>query len=229
MHKKNTKAPLLQMESVNFHYPKTEVNTLHNINLTINVGDYVAIVGTSGSGKSTLLSILGLLNKPTLGEYKILGKSTQNLTDTSIALLKNHEIGFVFQNFNLLNHLNVFDNVVLPLTYNKNVPRKNYRSKVLKALTQVGMEEYLNRFPDQLSGGQQQRIAIARSLINDPSLILADEPTGNLDSQNSEQIFNLLSKLNDQGKTICLITHDMEYAQQAQQQWLIKDGCLSHE
>jgi len=225
----NTSSPLLlEMNSVNFKYPKTEINVLTNINFTINAGDYIAIVGTSGSGKSTLLSMLGLLNKPTSGDYKILGKSTNNLTERSIALLKNHEIGFVFQNFNLLSHLNVFDNVALPLTYNKHISRVEYRAKVLSALSQVGMETYIDRLPDQLSGGQQQRIAIARALVNEPSLILADEPTGNLDSTNSAQVFDLLKALNITGKTICLITHDIEYARKAKQQWLIKDGCLSH-
>ncbi|WDE04395.1 ABC transporter ATP-binding protein [Thalassomonas viridans] len=217
---------LIQIKDMSFRYPKAQVDTLKNIDLTINSGDYIAIVGTSGSGKSTLLSILGLLNQPTRGEYLILGKNTGALTNTSISLLKNHEIGFIFQNFNILNQLNVFDNVALPLSYNPEIKRSEYHNKVSKALEQVRMLDYIKRLPSQLSGGQQQRVAIARALVNEPSLILADEPTGNLDSKNSQQVFDLLESLNRNGKTICLITHDQDYAKRAKQQWLITDGQL---
>jgi len=222
----NNSPSLIEMTSLNFHYPKTKTDVLHDINLTIKQGDYIAIVGTSGSGKSTLLSILGLLNQPTQGNYSILGTNTTHLTQSSLSLIKNHEIGFIFQNFNLLTQLSVFDNVALPLTYNPQVKRVQYRNKVLKALQQVDMEDFIDRSPDQLSGGQQQRVAIARALVNGPSLILADEPTGNLDSKNSLQVFDLLERLNIQGKTICLITHDDAYAQKAKSIWQILDGKL---
>ncbi len=220
-------AKLIQVKEMSFRYPNSDYDTLKDINFEIKSGDYVAIVGTSGSGKSTLLSILGLLNKPTEGEYSLLGKNTTNLTSNSLSQLKNHEIGFIFQNFNILSQLTVFDNVALPLIYNPNVKRTTYREKVCKALESVGMIEYIDRLPTQLSGGQQQRIAIARALVNEPSLILADEPTGNLDSINSQKVFDLIHDLNIKGRTICLITHDMEYAAQAKQQWEIKDGQLS--
>jgi len=217
---------LIEMESIGFKYPKSKNYALQNINLSIKEGDYVAITGTSGSGKSTLLSILGLITPPTIGNYLILERNTLNLTDKSKSLLKNNEIGFVFQNFNLLSHLNIYDNVALPLSYNPLIKRKDYLEKVQTALELVGMNDYIERNPTQLSGGQQQRIAIARALVNEPSLILADEPTGNLDSENSERIFQLLEQLNHVGKTICLITHDSSYAKKAKKRFHIKDGML---
>lgn len=217
---------LLTTHDVSYHYPNSSQPVLANINLTINTGDYCAIVGTSGSGKSTLLSILGLINKPTQGQYDILGKNTSNLSDKSVALVKNREIGFIFQNFNLLNHLSVIDNVALPLSYNTEVARSDYREKVEQALTKVNMLDFINRHPSQLSGGQQQRIAIARALVNNPSLVLADEPTGNLDSKNSESIFELMDNLHTHGATICLITHDKNYAQRATRCIEIQDGQL---
>ncbi|GAA0376143.1 ABC transporter ATP-binding protein [Bowmanella denitrificans] len=219
--------PLIQIHNLSFRYPKASQDVLNNIELQINQGDYLAIVGTSGSGKSTLLSILGLINPPSQGQYRILGKDTTRLTARSVAQLKNREIGFVFQNFNLLSHLKVCDNVALPLSYNPQIRRRDYRQKVQAALSAVGMQDYARRYPDELSGGQQQRVAIARALVNEPSLILADEPTGNLDSATSEQIFALLQSLNQQGKTICLITHDMDYARQAKRLCRIQDGALS--
>jgi putative ABC transport system ATP-binding protein len=220
---------LIKLESLHYQYPKAQKNALTDINLSIQSGDYLAILGTSGSGKSTLLSILGLITKPTQGEYFLLDTATSALTKNSIALLKNREIGFIFQNFNLLNHLSVFNNVALPLSYNAEVPRKNYAELVGQALSLVGMEEFESRFPDQLSGGQQQRVAIARALVNSPSLILADEPTGNLDSKTSDQIFSVLDELHNKGKTICLITHDTNYAQRAKRRLTMSDGLLKAE
>jgi putative ABC transport system ATP-binding protein len=219
--------PLIEFNNVFYQYPNTKIDTLKAVSFKINSGDYIAITGTSGSGKSTLLSILGLLNLPSQGQYTILGTNTADLTPDSIAAIKNRELGFIFQNFNLLNHLSVFDNVALPLSYNKSVPRKNYQKKVEAALNKVNMLEFIDRKPSQLSGGQQQRVAIARALINEPSIILADEPTGNLDSSNSEQIYQLLNKLNDEGKTICLITHDENHAKTAKTRLYIQDGQLS--
>jgi putative ABC transport system ATP-binding protein len=220
---------LIKLENLHYQYPKAETAALTNINLSIEKGDYLAILGTSGSGKSTLLSILGLITKPTQGECFLLGTATSALTKNSVALLKNREIGFIFQNFNLLNHLNVFNNVALPLSYNSDIPKKNYAEHVQKALSLVDMEEFEARFPDQLSGGQQQRVAIARALVNSPSLILADEPTGNLDSKTSDQIFSVLDELHNKGKTICLITHDTNYATRAKRRLNMNDGFLKAE
>ncbi|TMP56568.1 ABC transporter ATP-binding protein [Pseudoalteromonas sp. S1612] len=219
--------PLIEFNNVFYQYPNTKVNTLKSINFKINSGDYIAISGTSGSGKSTLLSILGLLNLPSEGQYTILGTNTAELTPDAIATIKNREFGFIFQNFNLLNHLSVFDNVALPLSYNKSVSRHDYQKKVETALNKVNMLEFINTKPNQLSGGQQQRVAIARALINEPSIILADEPTGNLDSNNSDKIYQLLNKLNHEGKTICLITHDENHAKTAKTRMYIQDGNLS--
>lgn len=220
---------LIKLEDLQYQYPKAQTSALTNINLSIESGDYLAITGTSGSGKSTLLSILGLITKPTQGEYMLLGTATSELTKNSVALLKNREIGFIFQNFNLLNHLNVFKNVALPLSYNSAIPRKKYAELVEQALLLVGMEKFETRFPDQLSGGQQQRVAIARALVNSPSLILADEPTGNLDSKTSDQIFAVLDDLHSKGKTICLITHDTSYAKRAKRRLTMIDGFLKAE
>lgn len=213
--------PLIVFENVSFKYASNTKNTLEGVSFTVDKGDYIAITGTSGSGKSTLLSILGLMNKPSNGNYLISDINTQDLTNDSIATVKNREIGFVFQNFNLLSHLTIFDNVALPLTYNSSVKRSEYKTKVQEALKRVSMEDFLNKKPNQLSGGQQQRVAIARALINEPSIILADEPTGNLDSSNSQLVYELLEQLNEQGNTICLITHDENYAKHAKRRF----GC----
>ncbi|CAM3992644.1 MULTISPECIES: ABC transporter ATP-binding protein [Pseudoalteromonas] len=217
---------LIVLENVSFKYSGNTKNTLEDVNFIVNKGDYIAITGTSGSGKSTLLSILGLMNKPSNGNYLISGINTQELTNDSIATVKNREVGFVFQNFNLLSHLTVFDNVALPLTYNNTVKRSEYKTKVKEALKRVAMEDFLNKKPNQLSGGQQQRVAIARALINQPSIILADEPTGNLDSDNSQLVYELLEQLNEQGNTICLITHDENYAKNAKCRFRMHDGKL---
>lgn len=217
---------LLALDQVSFSYNAQET-ILKQVDFTLDKGDYTAVVGTSGSGKSTLLSILGLLNQPTQGRYLVMGHDSAQLTNESIAQLKTYEIGFIYQNFNLLNHMKVMDNVALPLTYNKYVNRKQYQEKVVDALSIVGMESFLNRYPNELSGGQQQRIAIARALVNNPSVLLADEPTGNLDSKNSEIIYDLFARLNDAGKTICLITHDQAHAQLANTLWHINDGVIA--
>jgi putative ABC transport system ATP-binding protein len=220
---------LIRLESLCYQYPKAQTQSLTNINLSIEAGEYLAILGTSGSGKSTLLSTLGLINKPSTGEYFLLDTATSSLTNKSVALLKNREIGFIFQNFNLLSHMSVFDNVALPLSYNTEVSRKDYKQHVEHALSLVNMQEFSSRRPDQLSGGQQQRVAIARALINSPSLILADEPTGNLDSKTSDQVFSVIDDLHATGKTICLITHDVEYAQRAKRRLHMVDGSLKEE
>ena len=215
---------IIRLEKVSYCYPNETTAVLRDISFSIEEGDYLSIVGTSGSGKSTLLSIMGMINKPTKGTYYLHGTDVQDITEASIARLKNQEIGLIFQNFNLLAHLTVYQNVCLPLTYNTTVQRKQYRNKVLQALKEVDMESFIDRFPNQLSGGQQQRVAIARAIVNQPSLILADEPTGYLDSNNSEIIFNILEQLNVGGCTVCVITHDMNYANKAEKQLVIKDG-----
>lgn len=218
--------PLISLNDIGYQYPNSNTPVLQNVNLSINNQDYLAIVGTSGSGKSTLMSILGLVNQPTQGEYLLLGTEVQSLTSRSIALLKNREIGFVFQNFNLLSHLSVAQNVRVPLVYNDQLKRAEYSEKVDRALEMVDMNDYADRYPNQLSGGQQQRVAVARAIVNEPSLILADEPTGNLDSKNAETIFGIFDSLNQLGKTICLITHDRNYALRAKRCVGITDGKL---
>ena len=219
--------PLIEFREVEFIYPNAKSPALRHINFTVQEGDYAAFHGTSGSGKSTLMSILGLINLPTKGDYLLNGVAVKNLTNESLNAVKNQGIGFIFQNFNLLSRMTVFDNVCLPLTYNNSVSRNQYVDKVNKALDMVGMSSYSDRKPHELSGGQQQRVAIARALICEPSLILADEPTGNLDSSNSAQIYEILAQLNSDGKTICLITHDYQYASQAKSVFTISDGQLS--
>jgi putative ABC transport system ATP-binding protein len=217
----------MELDSIGFSYFGSETPVLRNISFTLEDNDYLAILGTSGSGKSTLLSILGLVNVPSIGSFNILGTDVTSLTNKSISLLKNREIGFVFQNFNLLNHLDVFDNVALPLTFNTSLKRNNYDSMVDKALDLVEMSDFKKRYPDQLSGGQQQRVAIARAIVNQPSIILADEPTGNLDSNTADMIFDIFDNLSSQGKTICLITHDTNYANRAKRIITLKDGQLA--
>jgi putative ABC transport system ATP-binding protein len=218
------RSELIRLEQLCFSYHGTEQLVLDHLDLVIEQQDYVAILGTSGSGKSTLLSVLGLVNPPGQGHYFLLGHDVRQLTDKSVALLKNREIGFIFQNFNLLNHLSVYQNLCVPLSYNSDIPRSMYREKAEQVLQQVGMLQFSDRLPSQLSGGQQQRVAIARAIINNPSLILADEPSGNLDSATAELIFDILQQLNDAGKTICLITHDVGFATKAKRVLRLSDG-----
>ncbi len=202
-----------------------EIQALTNINLEINKGDYLSISGPSGCGKSTLLSILGLLDSPSTGDYLIEGVDTNALTMDQQAELRNLHIGFVFQSFNLIDELTVFDNVALPLTYREETLSKNEIDKlVTHALTQVEMEHRKDHKPNQLSGGQQQRIAIARALAGTPSILLVDEPTGNLDSKNGDAVMDLLGELNKQGTTICMVTHDPRYAGHALKRIQLLDG-----
>jgi putative ABC transport system ATP-binding protein len=198
---------------------------LKGVSLKIEKGEHMAIMGPSGSGKSTLMHILGLLDRPTAGEYYFNGRNTKELTDDELARLRNSEIGFVFQSFNLLNRTTVLENVRLPLTYweSKDVD-KNARAK--KIIESVGLSHRLNNWPGQLSGGEQQRVAIARALVNTPSIIFADEPTGNLDSKSGEQIMKLLADLHAQGNTVVVVTHDMDIARHAQRVVHLKDGLV---
>ena len=196
---------------------------LHGISLDINQGEFVAIVGPSGSGKSTLMHILGFLDTLTSGKFFYKDKDVSNMNDDDLAVLRNREIGFVFQAFYLLNKLSVLENVILPLQYNN---KKEKAVLAEKALHSVGLEHRLDYFPNQLSGGEKQRVAIARALVNDPAVIFADEPTGNLDSKSGLQVMSILQKLNDEGRTIILVTHEQYTSRHAKRIVTIKDGLV---
>ena len=196
---------------------------LKDVNLTIEEGDYVAIMGPSGSGKSTFMNILGCLDRPTKGEYKLNNQSVKSLNNNQLAALRNQTIGFVFQGFNLLARSSLVDNVALPLVYAKD--QKELRTKIAKnILERMGLGQYFESRPNQISGGQQQRVAIARALVNQPRIILADEPTGNLDSKTSEEIMKIFDELNQIGNTIILVTHESDIAKHASRQIRFLDG-----
>ncbi|MEI6868704.1 MAG: ABC transporter ATP-binding protein [Methylophilaceae bacterium] len=196
---------------------------LKDVNLTIEEGDYVAIMGPSGSGKSTFMNILGCLDRPTQGEYKLNNQSVKSLNNNQLAALRNQTIGFVFQGFNLLARSSLVDNVALPLVYAKD--QKELRTKIAKnILERMGLGNYFNSKPNQISGGQQQRVAIARALVNQPRIILADEPTGNLDSKTSDEIMKIFDELNQIGNTIIIVTHENAIADHARRQIRFLDG-----
>ena len=196
---------------------------LKDVNLTIEEGDYVAIMGPSGSGKSTFMNILGCLDRPTQGEYKLNNQSVKSLNNNQLAALRNQTIGFVFQGFNLLARSSLVDNVALPLVYAKD--QKELRTKIAKnILERMGLGQYFESRPNQISGGQQQRVAIARALVNQPRIILADEPTGNLDSKTSEEIMKIFDELNQIGNTIIIVTHENAIADHARRQIRFLDG-----
>ncbi|SFR46137.1 putative ABC transport system ATP-binding protein [Pseudidiomarina maritima] len=199
---------------------------LDSINLTIDDGDKLAIVGPSGSGKSTLLSIIGLLDPHYQGEYLLRGREITTLENKQLSQLRNNQIGWIFQNFNLISHLTALDNVALPMRYNQNIKPKEYKERALHALDIVGLADKYTSKPSELSGGQQQRVAIARALVNEPSLILADEPTGNLDSHTSDKIIELLLNLPTSGATLVIVTHDTNIAQRCDRRIKIHDGSL---
>lgn len=206
-----------------------ETHALHNVHLHIGSGEFVVITGPSGCGKSTLLSILGLLDPPTAGQYILHDREVQNLSNREYARLRNREIGFIFQAFNLINDLTVEQNVALPLTYRAAIKKPERRERVDLALHQVSMAHRKRHFPAQLSGGQQQRVAVARALVGEPSLLLADEPTGNLDSKNGDVVMRLLTDLHSRGTTICMVTHDARYANAAQRTIRLFDGQIVDE
>lgn len=196
---------------------------LDGVSFLINEGDFVAIMGPSGSGKSTLMHILGFLDRPSSGIYKFEGQSIDDLSDDELAYIRNEKMGFVFQFFNLLPRTSVFDNVKLPLVYTKNLEREKIE-RVKEAIESVGLSHRLKHRPSQLSGGEQQRVAIARAIVNHPSVIFADEPTGNLDSKSGQQVMEILQNLNDNGHTIILVTHEIYTAEMAKRILQLKDG-----
>jgi putative ABC transport system ATP-binding protein len=217
---------LIQIEGLTkvFYTDEIETHALSGVYLSIARGEYVAMSGPSGCGKSTLLSILGLLDTPTAGEYTLNGKAVANLNFAERSRIRNQEIGFIFQSFNLIGDLTVFENVELPLTYRSGMAASERRDRVTQALERVGMAHRVRHFPAQLSGGQQQRVAVARALAGTPSILLADEPTGNLDSRNGEAVMKLLAELHAEGATICMVTHDNRFAAHAQRQVHLFDG-----
>ncbi|WP_163099183.1 ABC transporter ATP-binding protein [Peribacillus alkalitolerans] len=202
------------------------VTALDNVSLTVNEGDFISIIGPSGSGKSTLMNIIGCLDRPSSGSYWLQGTNVETMQDSELATIRNEKIGFIFQNFNLLNRLTTLENVELPLMYRG----MNYGARLslaLESLERVGLGNRANHYPNQLSGGQQQRVAIARALSGNPPLLLADEPTGALDSKTSNDIMNILLELNQKGHTIIVITHDMDVARKAKRIVQIHDGQIS--
>jgi putative ABC transport system ATP-binding protein len=221
---------LIHLESVTKVFVTDEVEThaLAGVHLDINKGEYISIAGPSGCGKSTLLAILGLLDSPSDGAYTLNGKPVQGLKLGERARIRNREIGFIFQAFNLIGDLTVYENVELPLTY-RGMPSSERKKRVHEALERVGMSHRVKHYPSQLSGGQQQRVAVARALGGDPSILLADEPTGNLDSANGEQVMDLLRELHRSGSTICIVTHDPRYARYADRSVHLFDGRVVEE
>src|SRR5216684_2158928 len=221
---------LLSLDSVTkvFTTDDMETHALAGIHLQVIQGEYVSISGPSGCGKSTLLAILGLLDTPTAGEYVLNGTRVENMKLSQRARVRNREIGFIFQAFNLIGDLTVYENVELPLTY-RNMPSAERKNLVRDALERVGMSHRMKHYPSQLSGGQQQRVAVARALGGHPSILLADEPTGNLDSANGEAVMSLLSELHKEGATICMVTHDPRYARCAERSITLFDGRIVEE
>lgn len=220
--------PLIELKNIYkiYHMGDEEVRASDGVSLSIDRGEFVAIVGKSGSGKSTLMNIIGALDVPTEGEYILGGEDVSEMSDDQLAQIRNKMIGFIFQQYNLLPKLNLLENVELPLLY-AGAPVQERKERALKSLAKVGLEEKWKNLPNQLSGGQQQRVSIARALAGDPSLILADEPTGALDSRTSREVLNFLRQLNEEGNTIVMITHDNSIALEAKRVVRIKDGKIN--
>ena len=217
---------MISLEGVTkvFYTDDLETHALDGIHLDVGKGEFLSISGPSGCGKSTLLAILGLLDTPTDGRYRLAGEDVTSLTPAARAKVRNERIGFIFQAFNLIGDLTVLQNVELPLTYRESMGADERRKAALHALERVGMSHRVNHHPAQLSGGQQQRVAVARALAGKPSILLADEPTGNLDSRNGEAVMNLLRELHREGSTICMVTHDPRYADYADRKVQLFDG-----
>jgi len=221
---------LIKLEHVSkiFQTDEVETHALEEVHLEIRKGEFVSIAGPSGSGKTTLLSILGLLDSPSSGRYLLGGEQASDLTAAQRALMRNRRIGFIFQSFNLIGDLTVYENVELPLTY-RGMPPAERKKRVEAALERVGMAHRMRHYPSQLSGGQQQRVAVARALAGSPSILLADEPTGNLDSRNGEAVMELLQSLHREGATICMVTHDARFAKHAERTIHLFDGKVVEE
>jgi len=219
---------MIKLQEVHKIYRTKEIETLalENVNITVEKGEYVSVMGPSGCGKSTLLNVIGLLDRPTQGVITIAGENTAEMSDTTLAYFRNRMLGFVFQSFHLVNALNVIDNVELPLLYRKGSSSER-RRLAKEALAQVGLSHRTRHFPSQLSGGQCQRVAIARAIVGNPEILLADEPTGNLDSKNGAEIMNILLELNNQGTTILMVTHDNNLASQTKRTIRLFDGRLT--
>jgi putative ABC transport system ATP-binding protein len=221
---------LIKLEAITkvFFTDEVETHALSGIHLEISRGEYVSIAGPSGCGKSTLLSLLGLLDSPTEGSYTLNGQSVAKLDHSARARIRNREVGFIFQSFNLIGDLTVFENVELPLTY-RGMGASERKQRVTESLERVGMAHRMKHYPSQLSGGQQQRVAVARALGGKPSILLADEPTGNLDSKNGEAVMELLRELHREGATICMVTHDPRFARYADRAVHLFDGRIVEE
>ena len=220
---------MIKMEKIwrVFDIGKVKVEALRGIDLDIKEGEFMAIMGPSGSGKSTLMHIMGCLDTPSKGSYALDGEKIEELDDNQLAEIRNEKVGFVFQSFNLLPYANAYENVELPLIF-KGVNASQRHKKVLEVLERVGLSDRMNHKPSELSGGQQQRVAIARAMVNDPRIIMADEPTGNLDSQSGKEIINLFNDLWKQGNTIVMITHDESIAQRCERVIHLKDGKIEN-
>jgi len=222
--------PLIFLEGLSkvFYTEEVETHALSNINLSINTGEFVTIAGPSGCGKTTLLSILGLLDSPTAGTYRLDNTPVEELTSSQRAKIRNQAIGFIFQAFNLIGDLTVYENVELPLTY-RGMPGAERKERVQVSLERVGMAHRMSHYPSQLSGGQQQRVAVARAIVGKPLILLADEPTGNLDSKNGNAVIGLMKELHEEGATICMVTHDPRYAHVADRSVHLFDGQIVSE
>ncbi|WP_319590822.1 ABC transporter ATP-binding protein [uncultured Draconibacterium sp.] len=212
-----------------YHVGEMTVHALRGVDMEIYEGDFAAIMGTSGSGKSTMLNILGCLDKPSYGEYQLDGVNMGTMNKNQLAGLRNNKLGFIFQSYNLLPRTTALENVELPLFYNSKVKTKERKERAMHALEQVGLADRMDHMPNQLSGGQQQRVAIARSLVNDPVVILADEATGNLDTRTSYEIMELFQRLNDNGKTIVFVTHESDIARFMKRNIVFRDGRIQKE
>ena len=223
----NTPSKVISLDNISkvFLTEDVETHALSEITFGIETGEFVSFSGPSGCGKSTLLNLLGLLDTPTSGDYRLNGRSVAGLTANDRADIRNQEIGFIFQAFNLVGDLTVFENVELPLTY-REMNRNERKQRVLECLEKVGMAHRVNHYPTQLSGGQQQRVAVARALVGQPKILLADEPTGNLDTKNGASVMSLLRDLHEDGATICMVTHDSRYTEHASRVIHLLDGQL---